>query len=232
MEPENPQAYLGKLLAELRCHTLEALSSCSRSFEDSPNYKKLIRFGDPELAEAVNAHLTAVKQRPRQEGRSRRKWVVAALCGLCVLLAAAMLFVQFSRKPTWEQLIRYRANMTLEESLSFAKKCGFEKASIIQDENYVLITYGDWYGGLHSDSLSLFLHDSAENYRTEVRSARKEIEALCGDPVREDTSEFQLAGDFVHKWYEYPGGYIEFVTHKDEDSSDIMIFLYPGQEIP
>ena len=71
MEPENPRAYLGKLLAEMRAHTLEELGAANRSFENSPNYKKLIRFGDADLTGAVTAHLDAAKENSRTASGKR-----------------------------------------------------------------------------------------------------------------------------------------------------------------
>lgn len=56
-DPEHAWAYLGKLLAELKLPDIEHLHNYKRSFVDSKNYKKLMRFADEplkaELAESI-----------------------------------------------------------------------------------------------------------------------------------------------------------------------------------
>ena len=43
-DPDNVQAYLGKLLSSLHCHTLEQLSKLDTSFEENEHYKKSAAF--------------------------------------------------------------------------------------------------------------------------------------------------------------------------------------------
>ena len=52
-EPENAQAYLGKLMAELRVRKQEELANCEDPFDSSSNYQKAVRFGDEELSGAL-----------------------------------------------------------------------------------------------------------------------------------------------------------------------------------
>jgi len=49
-DPENPQTYIGKLLAELHVSRIDHLSKCSLPFDGSVNYKKAVRFGGEQLA--------------------------------------------------------------------------------------------------------------------------------------------------------------------------------------
>lgn len=46
IDPENTQAYIGKLLAELRVRTESELDNCIEPFIYSDNYKKILAFGD------------------------------------------------------------------------------------------------------------------------------------------------------------------------------------------
>ncbi len=47
-DPENPEAYIYKLLIEFKCHTIEELAELSTSIKDSKNYSKVFRFGADE----------------------------------------------------------------------------------------------------------------------------------------------------------------------------------------
>lgn len=62
-EPENAQAYLGKLMAERRVMTPADLANCDRPFTNSDNYKKAIRFGDDELVRELNGYVETINNR-------------------------------------------------------------------------------------------------------------------------------------------------------------------------
>ncbi len=48
-EPENAEAYLGKLMSEIRVGTKEDLKNAREPFDYNNNYKKVIRYGDENL---------------------------------------------------------------------------------------------------------------------------------------------------------------------------------------
>lgn len=48
-DPENAQAYLGKLMAELRVRKREQLAECEETFENNGNYQKALRFGSKDF---------------------------------------------------------------------------------------------------------------------------------------------------------------------------------------
>lgn len=49
IDPENAQAYLGKLMAELRVRKQEQLAECEETFENNGNYQKALRFGSKDF---------------------------------------------------------------------------------------------------------------------------------------------------------------------------------------
>lgn len=58
IDPENARAYLGKVLAELKMHTSEELFSSEKPIKDNKNFKKALRFADPELKRELEAYYT------------------------------------------------------------------------------------------------------------------------------------------------------------------------------
>ncbi|MBQ5995842.1 MAG: toll/interleukin-1 receptor domain-containing protein [Clostridia bacterium] len=54
LDPENGEAYLGKLLAEYHSPTLQHLSKSATDFSNNNNFKKIVRFADKETLEKVN----------------------------------------------------------------------------------------------------------------------------------------------------------------------------------
>lgn len=58
INPENADAYLGKLLASLGLHSMDELANYLERFDDNINYKKAIKYGDDKL----KAFLTQVNE--------------------------------------------------------------------------------------------------------------------------------------------------------------------------
>ena len=63
IDPENAQAYLGKLLSELRVRKLEALKDQAEPFDHNNNYQKAIRFADDKLKAALAGYIEHINTR-------------------------------------------------------------------------------------------------------------------------------------------------------------------------
>ena len=61
--PENPQAYLAKLMADLRVNKQEDLANCKSSFENNSNYRRAVRFGDEKLIGELKQSLDRINTR-------------------------------------------------------------------------------------------------------------------------------------------------------------------------
>lgn len=63
IEPENPKAYLGKLMADLKARDRESIKYCSTSFTYNNNYRKLLRICDDELKRYLAECLVHINER-------------------------------------------------------------------------------------------------------------------------------------------------------------------------
>ncbi len=63
LDPENAEAYLGKLMAELHVRTRDTLKDVDEPFDDSNNYKKAFRFGDDKLKEKLSGDISFINER-------------------------------------------------------------------------------------------------------------------------------------------------------------------------
>ncbi len=73
-DPENAEAYLGKLMAELKVEKREALAGCKDPFDNSSNYQKAVRFGADglsEMLESCNAYINERNESERLDKRYR-----------------------------------------------------------------------------------------------------------------------------------------------------------------
>ena len=63
LDPENAQAYLGKLMAELHVRKQETLADQEQPFDTSNSYQKVMRFGDEALRGTLEGYTTHIRQR-------------------------------------------------------------------------------------------------------------------------------------------------------------------------
>ena len=71
LEPENGEAYLGKLMAELKVKKRENLKECAQPFDNLNNYRKALRFGDDALKKKLTDNIAFINDRnetARKEG--------------------------------------------------------------------------------------------------------------------------------------------------------------------
>ena len=62
-DPENAQAYLGKLMAELRARKQEDLADCKGPFDGRNSYQKALRFGDEKFITTIKGYITHINER-------------------------------------------------------------------------------------------------------------------------------------------------------------------------
>ena len=65
------EAYLGKLMAELRVKTRETLKNQTNPFDSNGNYQKILRFGGEELKAALSDTLAHINTRNENERKDR-----------------------------------------------------------------------------------------------------------------------------------------------------------------
>lgn len=61
LDPENAQAYLGKLMAELKVHKQDDLAKLETSFDESDNYIKAARYANEKLRDKLNSYLDIIR---------------------------------------------------------------------------------------------------------------------------------------------------------------------------
>ena len=66
LNPENAQAYLGKLMAELRVQKQEDLAYYNRPFDYYYNYKKALRFADDDLRTTLIGYMVQMSARKKE----------------------------------------------------------------------------------------------------------------------------------------------------------------------
>ena len=78
IDPENAQAYLGKLMAELKVKKQEDLKNCAKPFDNSNNYQKVLCFADEKLKAELGSYLAQTRihqDQTRIEVKKRAKQI-------------------------------------------------------------------------------------------------------------------------------------------------------------
>ena len=72
-DPENAQAYLGKLMVELHVKRQADLANCAEPFDSNKNYQKAVRFADSSLSSELNGYIATIKDRNERKAEEARK---------------------------------------------------------------------------------------------------------------------------------------------------------------
>ena len=67
VEPECGEAYLGKLMIDLKIRRREKLSEQTEPFDNNPYYQKALRFGDAKLQNELEGYISTIKNRAERE---------------------------------------------------------------------------------------------------------------------------------------------------------------------
>ena len=63
INPKNAEAYLGKLMVEMKVRSRNQLADCPKTFAYSTNYSKILRFGDEKLVTEMHGYIEHIKER-------------------------------------------------------------------------------------------------------------------------------------------------------------------------
>lgn len=116
IEPEKAEAYLVKLMVELKISTLDALAEQNKSFEENANYKNVLQYASPELSSKMLYYATEVKCRPLYD-KAKRLLDCAKSIRECE--DATKLFHQISNYA---------------DCSKYLEKCEMKKAEILETE--------------------------------------------------------------------------------------------------
>ena len=170
IDPENPSAYLGKLLSELRVRKQESLKNCAEPFDHSNNYQKAIRFADDKLKAALTGyieHINTRNENARLDGiYTRAKNAMAKANTESTYKEAASLF---------ESISEYQDSATL------AQAC-YEKAEVARKDAILSEGKAKMTGNLVSNYESAIkLFESISGWKDvdeKVYACKKKIEEL------------------------------------------------------
>ena len=145
LDPENAEAYLGKLMAELRVRTREALKDQPEPFDNLSNYQKVLRFGDEKLKQQLAADAAFIKDRyetAREEARiaeekaaKKRKRTIAIvmpavfICIACIAFVIVLIKVIIPTKKYNAAIDLYYAGRYEDAIASFTAMDGYKDSA-------------------------------------------------------------------------------------------------------
>lgn len=118
IDPENPSAYLGKLLSELRIRKQESLKDCAEPFDHSNNYQKAVRFADEKLKAALTGYIEHINTRNEN----------ARLDGIYTRAKNAM-FAAYTESAYKDAAYLFESVSEYQDSGALAQSC-YEKAEV------------------------------------------------------------------------------------------------------
>ena len=169
LDPECAEAYLGKLMAELKVKTQKSLKDCAEPFDDRNNYQKTIRFANEELKTTLTAYVEYIKTRnenARLEGiYAQGKAEMKSARTEIAFKAAAKLFAQIPE---------YLDSSELE------KKC-LEEAEIKRKNEILALGKGKMWGHYSHYEKAIRIFESIPGWKDadeKILECRKAIEEI------------------------------------------------------
>lgn len=154
-DPKNVQAYIGKLLVELRLSKIELLESCEKDFTDNPNFKKALRFAtEKEKVRLDSFNKERIYKKAIEAAETDYKEAIGLLCSIKDYKDASQLIDSYSEAIS---------NNAYEKALSLGES---ESISKLTEAAGILDKLGDY-----KDAKEI-----AAEYRTRIEKLKAEEE--------------------------------------------------------
>lgn len=141
IDPENAQAYFGKLMAELHVSNRMALKDVANPFDDRNNYQKVMRYGDTALTNEIQGALDYIFERNENER------LETIYCEATEEMTRGYTYVEYEQAAKKFQSISH-----YKDSAVLAAEC-LERADVSRKDEKVLAAEGTMSGGQYGDYL-------------------------------------------------------------------------------
>ncbi len=169
-DPENARAYLGKLMAAVHAHKKENLRDCKEPFEDFINYKKVLRFAEPALAEELKGYITYIKERNKTDVYNGAVSAMKSAATEKAYKAAASAFKSIPGFKDADAL----AEQCLDKAEACRKDVVYASAKVIYDS-----AKGNKAGEHYEEALKAFQSISGwKDADEQINNCRKKIEEI------------------------------------------------------
>ena len=136
LDPENAEAYLGKLMAELKVKKRDALKDQPEPFDNRNNYKKALRFGDEKLKQKLSDDIAFINARNEE---ARKTGIYND--GVKAMNAASTEYTYKKAAAIFQKIPGFRdADVLAERCLEQAEIC--RKDAIYQSAYSKMIGFG------------------------------------------------------------------------------------------
>lgn len=157
IDPENAQAYLGKLMSTTQVRKKELLATLANPFNNLLYYDKVMRFGDEALKEELNGYIAAINERnekTRLEGIYSRA---------CASMNTASTYDDYTAAAEmFDQIPEYKDAQTLASACREKAKAAKEQENILHKDEIL-------------NSARKLLKDETTNSYTKAIKLLKEI---------------------------------------------------------
>ena len=102
IDPECAQAYIYKLMIDLRVKSQDELVNCKESFEENGNFKKTVRFGDAVTVEFLNGCIASIEERNETERKDKIYNLACSLMKEGYVDAYNTAILKFGEIPSWK----------------------------------------------------------------------------------------------------------------------------------
>lgn len=190
-EPENAEAYLAKLLMDLRVSTVEELSNVSEPFDNNINYKRALRYGDEMLKEKIlmfhNNCLNSIAQKEDERLNN-------------VYSEAMELMLADTEDDYKNAVVLFESILNYRDSAELVKKClirldEFEKDSMYEEACSLMES-----NGIYRCKKAIELFQKIPNWKDsteKISLCNKKIDELNKELEKDRKKEILIAISFL-----------------------------------
>jgi len=161
IDPECAQAYLGKLMAQLRVHKYDELKACTEPFAESNHYRKAVRFADDKLREELSAFSDRTSERRKAKEAARRKFrnillILTAVSCVAVALVMVLSKVVIPKKQYHDAIALMEAGKYEEAIAAFETMQEYENSTDMITECQYLLAVETMEAGSYEEAIKAF----------------------------------------------------------------------------
>ena len=188
IDPECAQAYIYKLMIDLRVKKQEELSDCKESFEENGNFKKAVRFGDEETVEMLNGYVSAIRERNETQRKDNIYNLACSLMKDGNIDAYNTAILKFGEIPSWKDSQKKidecrKAIKQIEERKEAERKdviyklaCSLMRENSIEGYNSAISNFAEIPNWKDSNEL-------AEECRIKAKGIQDKLDAVANDKI-------------------------------------------------
>ena len=132
-DSENVQAYIAKLLMDLKVRESDALATAVPNFDKNPNYVKILQYGDKNTVATFKGYLASARKNASKK-KKKKFAILAAIVAVLLIVGISVYALYISYNNRYENAVALANDGMYEEAIAeFEALGGFKNSEELAD---------------------------------------------------------------------------------------------------